>query len=102
LLALELQKRFIIEKIYPVMIGDMITVVASDESAGERVYTNYFASGCHPNLPEECDSVIVKSVDEQLRLHLDRVCLGTPLLENMTVARIVKMLTKNQGITHSA
>jgi hypothetical protein len=98
LLAVELQQRGLIERIYPVMIGDRI--IDRDNNNASLVtyrYTNYFATGCHPSLPKETESVIVRAVDDQLRAHLDRLCLGTPLLENMTVTRILNMLTKNQG-----
>ena len=40
LLSLELQTRGLVERIYPVMIGDL--------SGDPGIYANYFGSGCHP------------------------------------------------------
>ena len=57
LLALELQTRVMIERIYPVMIGDLSPSSVDGEPG---VYANYFATGCHPRLPDP--SVEVKSV----------------------------------------
>jgi hypothetical protein len=91
LLSLELQTRGLIERIYPVMIGDLSASVVGEPG----VYANYFGSCCHPRLSDP--SVEVKSVAAVARGHLDRLCLGSPLLEGMTVSKVLGSLTKNQG-----
>jgi hypothetical protein len=92
LLSLELQTRGLIERIYPVMIGDLSPSSVDGEPG---VYANYFGTGCHPRLPDP--SVEVKSVAAVARGHLDRLCLGSPLLDGMTVSKVLGSLTKNQG-----
>jgi hypothetical protein len=62
-IALELAARGLVERIYPVMIGD----------------------------------VVVTTVVQQLEHHLDRSCLGTPLLQDMTVKNTLAALLVNQG-----
>ena len=78
-IALELATRGLIERIYPVMIGEP---EAGLNEGGDPVYSNYFASGAHPNCVGD---VIVTAVMQQLEHHLDRSSLGTPLLQDMTV-----------------
>ena len=53
-LAVELQGLGLIEKMFPVFIGDL--------DATTLEYSHYFGSGCHPSLSE----VTVKSVEEKL------------------------------------
>jgi hypothetical protein len=89
-MALELQSRTLIEKIYPVMMGDE----AVDPETGHAVYGNYFADGCHPSMPQ---GVIVESITSKVDEHLNRLSLGTPLHDNMTTDNVLKDITKNQG-----
>jgi hypothetical protein len=89
-LALELFERGLIEKVYPVMIGDKYV----NRELGTQQYGNYFADGCDPKL---VDDVMVESIQVELHDHLKRLCLGTPLLENMSVQRIKAALLINQG-----
>ena len=89
-LSLELMSRGLIDRIYPVMIGDCVM----DEETREGVYSNYFGSGCHPSLKGK---VVVQSVEQQLEEHLNRLCLGTPLQADMSVSSILQEITKNQG-----
>eukprot|EP00597_Dinobryon_sp_UTEXLB2267_P002894 CAMPEP_0170058004 /NCGR_PEP_ID=MMETSP0019_2-20121128/787_1 /TAXON_ID=98059 /ORGANISM="Dinobryon sp., Strain UTEXLB2267" /LENGTH=1211 /DNA_ID=CAMNT_0010262831 /DNA_START=1869 /DNA_END=5504 /DNA_ORIENTATION=- len=104
-LALELQTRDLVEKIYPVFIGDRLLECDSPGSlssslssvatvSSEAVYGHYFKDGCHPKINNDD---VVASVEKQLRLHLERLCLGSPLLEEMTIAAVVKAIVKNQG-----
>ena len=58
-LAIELQGLGLIEKMFPVFIGNL------DATTSE--YSHYFGSGCHPSLSE----VTVKSVEEKLRHHME-------------------------------
>ena len=74
------------------MIGDLSISLVDGEPG---VYANYFGSGCHPRLADP--SVEVKSVAAVARGHLDRLCLGSPLLEGMSVSKVLGSLTKNQG-----
>lgn len=74
-----------IEKVFPVFIGKM------NAATGE--YSNYFASGCHPALPE----VAVQSVEAKLRHHMSNQHLGSPLEPDRTVASVVNAITACQG-----
>ena len=67
-----------------------------DLSDDQLSYKNYFGSGCHPNL-SGVSTVVVASIEDKLREHLDRACLGTPLVASMTIPVIINKLTENQG-----
>ena len=84
-LAVELQGLGLIEKLFPIFIGDL-NVTTSE-------YSNYFNSGCHPRLPD----VAVKSVEEKLRHHMESQALGTPLEPDRTIASVVGAITACQG-----
>ena len=84
-LAVELQGLGLIEKMFPVFIGNM------DVTTSE--YSHYFGSGCHPSLPE----VTVKSVEEKLRHHMESQALGTPLIPDRTVKSVVDAIQACQG-----
>ena len=84
-LAMELHGLGLIEKIFPVMIGDY------DPTSGE--YSDYLQSGCHPPLRE----VVVRSVEVKLCAHLDSQALGTPLQPDRTVASVVGGIMGYQG-----
>ena len=84
-LAVELQGLGLIEKIFPVFIGNL------DATTSE--YSHYFGSGCHPSLPE----VTVKSVEEKLRHHMESQVLGAPIVPDRTVKSVVGAITACQG-----
>ena len=84
-LAVELQGLGLIEKMFPVFIGDL--------DATTLKYSHYFGSGCHPSLPE----VTVKSVEKKLRHHMESQALGTPFVPDRTVASVVNAITACQG-----
>ena len=84
-LAVELQGLGLIEKIFPIFIGDL--------NATTLEYSNYFDSGCHPSLYE----VTVKSVEEKLRHHMERQAFGTPLVPDRTVISVINAITACQG-----
>ena len=84
-LAIELQGLGLIEKVFPIFIGNM------DAMTGE--YGNYFGGGCHPPLP----AVSVRAVEEKLHHHMESQALGTPLEVDRTVASVVAALTACQG-----
>ena len=84
-LAVELQELGLIEKIFPMFIGNL------DASTSE--YSHYFGSGCHPSLPDTA----IKSVEEKLRHHMESQALGTPLVPDRTVKSVVDAITACQG-----
>ena len=84
-LAVELQGLGLIEKVFPVFIGNL--------DATTLEYSHYFGSGCHPSLSE----VTVKSVEEKLRHHMESQALGTPVVPDRTVASVVGAITACQG-----
>ena len=88
-LALDLRERGLIEKIYPIMIGD--------KTDDELSYKNYFASGCHPNL-SALTTTVVASIESKVKEHLDKQSLGTPMLPEMPVTTILDRITCNQGV----
>ena len=86
-LAVELRQLGLIEKIFPVFIGDV------DATTSE--YSHYFSSGCHPSpLP----TTSVTSIEEKLRFHMENQALGTPFEPNRTVASVVEVITACQGL----
>ena len=72
-LAGELQTRNLIELVCPIMIGDY------DEST--QSYSNYFKSGCHPNLNNVAE-VYVNSIEHRTREVLDMQSLGIKIINN--------------------
>ena len=87
-LALELVERGTLLCVYPVLVGDIVM------DRDKELYTDYFSSGCHPTCTNK---VVVDSVENTLQDHLNRLCFGTPLLENMTVPLILEYIVRNQG-----
>jgi len=89
-LALEMHARGLLDSIYPLMLGDL--------DASTQQYSNYFASGCHPDLSGHT-AVVVRSVEEKAGEHLDRQCLGSPLLSEaaVSVEGVMSRLLVNQG-----
>jgi len=87
LLAIEFQRRALLQFIYPLFVGDL--------EAG-KTYRNYFSSGCHPQVDS---TVRVPSVEKKFSEHLDRLALGCSILTDaeMPVAVILEGITKNQG-----
>lgn len=84
-LALELRGLGLIEKIFPVMIGDFDIVTGK--------YGKYFDTGCLPR----CADVVVKSVEADLRTHMDNQGLGSPLETALGVSSVLFRLTECQG-----
>ena len=84
-LAVELQGLGLIEKMFPVFIGNL--------DATTLEYSNYFGSGCHPSLSE----ITVESVEEKLRHHMETQALGTPIVPDRTVKSVVGAITACQG-----
>ena len=84
-LAVELQGLGLIEKLFPIFIGNL--------DATTLEYSDYFKSSCHPSLSE----VTVKSVEEKLRHHMESQALGTPIVPDRTVASVVGAVAACQG-----
>ena len=84
-LALELNKRELIELISPIMVGDC------DEMT--NTYNNYFGGGCHPVTKD----VVVEEIEKRIVSELDRQSLGLPLFEELGVKSIIDAIFKNQG-----
>ena len=84
-LAVELQGLGLIEKMFPVFIGNLDSTTSK--------YSNYFGTGCHPSLP----NVAVKSVEEKLRHHMESQALGTPLEPDRTITSVLGAITACQG-----
>ena len=84
-MAVELHELGLIESMFPIFIADL------DISTNE--YGKYFASGCHPVLPD----IQVGEVEKKLREHMENQALGTPLKPNNTVKDVVNAITACQG-----
>ena len=69
------------------------TVTSGD---GNIVYGNYFTQGCHPDLSSLKD-VVVDAIEEKLRSHLNRECLGSPMSHNLLLKALLEKITVNQG-----
>jgi hypothetical protein len=87
-LALEFQHRGLIERVYPVLLGDEMMI------DGEDGFAHYFNTGCHPDLHGD---VVVKSVRDKIDLHLDRLCLGTALVSDFSVRSVEREILSSQG-----
>ena len=86
-LGMELHERGMLDLIYPIFIGD--------KDANDN-FMNYFASGCHPDLSKVANTVVDK-IEDKLFQHLDNHALGSPMVDNMTIADIVNGIAANQG-----
>ena len=84
-LAVELQGLGLIEKMFPIFVGNLDTTTLE--------YSDYFKSGCHPTLSE----VTVMTVEEKLRHHMESQALGTPIVPDRTVKSVVGAITACQG-----
>lgn len=89
-LALELRHLRLIEKIYPVMIGDSEDVKTEEGVSDEKVYTRYFRSS-------EPAKNHVAAVEAKVREHLNRAAIGEPMYDRMTVAEVYRSIMSNQG-----
>lgn len=84
-LALELCDLGLIDRLYPVLIGDFNPATQS--------FSAYFEGGCHP----VCPAVSVGAVEVELVHHFEFLALGSPLSANKTVRDVVAGLTACQG-----
>ena len=84
-LALELRCLGLIERIFPLMIGDF------DETS--KKYGSFFGGGCFPKAP----NVTVASVEEKLRHHMEAQSLGCPVEHEKAVSAVLKEIVDCQG-----
>lgn len=84
--AVELHTLGLIEKIFPVFIGDF--------DASSDYFGHYFNDGCHPSLTPGSP---ISSVEEKLRHHMDKQALGTPLCPQSTVQQVLSTIIACQG-----
>ena len=92
-LALELKERGLVEKIFPLFIGDHDEGM---EGGADVLYTKYTFAGescCHP----ECPSVVVDAVEAKVRKDLDKQGQGMPFFESLTVKEVMTEITCYQG-----
>jgi hypothetical protein len=94
--ALELKQRGMISYINPVLIGDRVAHSAAVGVCDDlfEAYSFKGSTACHPQLTSP---VVVASVEEQLRTHLDRMGLGSPLVDSMTASDILSGICKFQA-----
>lgn len=87
MLALELKMRGLIEKVYPVFIGDKYN------TSNSYVYGNFFNDGCLP-LASNCqvESVVGKFIDQ-----LNRLGLGSSIAEILSVSQVLSQIVTIQG-----
>lgn len=83
-LALEFRTRGLIDRIFPLMVGDALD--------GD-LFGNYFDDGCHPIVSR----VEVASVMKEIEKHLELVCLGSSLVDDLTVKGVLDAIMRNQG-----
>jgi serine/threonine protein kinase len=86
MLALELYERGVVEKIFPLFIGE--------KDPGTGLYLKYTFHGedaCHPPSFPNC---IVNSIDERLKIRLDDLGLGLPYFKAMSVAEVMTNLMR--------
>ena len=80
-LALELQERNLIEKIFPLYLPD----------SGTNAKYNFSSS--HPT----CSDVFNVNVEVKLRKNLDRIGMGLPFRDNATISDVMVDIIKYQG-----
>ena len=85
-LSLELLTRGLLNFVYPLIVGDLA------DDTGD--YSDFFQEGCYPDCS---DVVTVDAVEINLHEHLNRLCLGTPLVEDRSVRQTLAEITKRQG-----
>jgi hypothetical protein len=93
-LALELQELGLIEKVFPVLIGDKSSAGEGGEDGEQAKYVNFFSSGC---LPSAMPDVPVRAVERNVLLHLEEQGLGSPVVLQNSVKGTVNAVLKCNG-----
>jgi len=91
-MAMELKERGDIRAIFPVLVGELMSV----EGVGDSIYGDFFHKGGMP----ACGSEVVQSVEAKLMQHLDRLGKGAPRLSASarTVAQTLRGITEYQRV----
>ena len=91
-MAMELKERGNIRAIFPVFVGELMSV----EGVGDSIYGDFFRGGGMPT----CGSEVVQSVEAKLVQHLDRLGKGAPRLpaSARTVSQTLRGITEYQGV----
>ena len=89
-LALELQKRGQLLRVFPVLVGNITTLPGP---LGE-LHGDFFSDGGLPLTPD----VVVACVETKLEEHLNRKGLGAPVMEDRSVKGVLGEVVKFQGI----
>lgn len=87
-MALELLTMGYMDKIVPVLVG------SRDAAAG--AYSDFFAPASRPDVTRMPD-LSVAQVDEKLRLHMERECLGSPLRPQLSVKATYNEIMASNG-----
>ena len=91
-LALELKCLGFIEKVFPVLIGDI-----SDGSRDIVTYGNFFQAGCIQNV-EELPNISVNEVESTVNHIMDEQGLGERLSPDRSVREVISKILSFQGI----
>ena len=69
-------------------MGDIVTVEALGTQ--QPMYSNYWASGCHSSYG---DSIVVKSIDDEVAEHLERQHLWRAMLGDLSPKTVLDRIT---------
>lgn len=106
-LALELHERGLIEKVLPVLIGDEVPVQSalttsnkSLESIDTMCFGEYTFSGVNPDHPDlaSLENVVSTAIEKKVTAQLEVHNLGSPYTDNVSVAKIMRGITRFQGV----
>lgn len=92
-LALELRSLGLIEKIFPIFIGDEDKKGVDGMGVEVVEHGKYFEEGC---LPRASVSVVT-SVEEELYAVMEKMSLGTPMESNKSVSSVLQDIISCQG-----
>ena len=85
-LALELRESGLIDKVFPVIIGEPVNGNSAEYKIDWQTIW-----------PQGSLDVCVKAVEDNLALHMDSQALGTPLVSDRTILSVLAELKKIQG-----
>ena len=88
-LGLELHQRRLVEKIYPLFIGE--------KNPTTNLYSKYSFVGHEASHPQHMRNEQVVSVEVKLREHLRNCGMGLPLDDDFTTPQVLQNICKYQG-----
>lgn len=106
-MALELKELGLIEKVFPVMVGDAEYRHEGDSGNAETSSAGSIPSAEFPpssyarfdaSMGSQIPDVCVLSVENDLYQHLNKQALGTPIYENRSASSVWKELMMHQGV----